>query len=117
MSFGPGGLRRLRAFMAEHARRAGMGEQSATSLVVAINEIATNSLKHGGGSGELRIWIDGRTLLCEVSDRGHLTLPLAGRLPPGPGRRGRSVAGQPVLRPGSDYSTPEGTAVRVHQRL
>ena len=88
MSFAPGGLRRVRAFVTAETQRAGLGQQSAASLVTAVNEIATNSLKHGGGDGELRVWIDGRSLVCEVSDRGHLTSPLVGRLPrlPMPGQ-------------------------------
>jgi anti-sigma regulatory factor (Ser/Thr protein kinase) len=117
LPFGPGGLRRLRAFVAAHARSAGMGQQPATSLVVAVNEIATNSLKHGGGHGELRVWTEGRSLLCEVSDHGHLTSPLAGRLPPGPDAGGGLWLANQFCDLVQIYSTPESTAVRVHQRL
>jgi anti-sigma regulatory factor (Ser/Thr protein kinase) len=117
MSFGPGDLGRLRAYLAAHARRAGMGHQSANSLIAAVNEIATNSLKHGGGHGELRIWTDGRSLLCEVSDLGHLTSSLAGRLPPA----ADAGAGLWLANQFCDlvqiHSTPGGTAVRIHQRL
>ncbi len=117
MSFAPGGLRRVRAFVAAETRRTGLGQQSAASLVTAVNEIATNSLKHGGGDGELRVWTDGHSLVCEVSDRGHLTSPLVGRLPPAPD----AGAGLWVANQFCDlvqiYSTAEGTTVRVHQKL
>jgi hypothetical protein len=35
-----------------------------------IDEIATSSLRHGGGHSELRIWTDDHSLVCEVSDHG-----------------------------------------------
>ena len=117
VSFEPGELGRLRALVTAHAGRAGLGKQSATSLVAAVNEIATNSLRHGGGHGELRVWTDGRSLVCEVSDHGHLTSPLAGRLPPA----SDAGAGLWLANQFCDlvqiYSTAEGTAIRVHQRL
>jgi anti-sigma regulatory factor (Ser/Thr protein kinase) len=117
MAFAPGGLRRLRAFVTAEAQHAGLSQQSAISLVTAVNEIATNSLKHGGGDGELRVWTDGRSLLCEVSDHGHLTSPLAGRLPPA----SDGGAGLWVVNQFCDlvqiYSTAEGTTVRIHQKL
>ncbi|MEV4220650.1 anti-sigma factor RsbA family regulatory protein [Nonomuraea sp. NPDC049725] len=51
-------------------------------LVVA--ELSANSLDHGGGAGVIRVWhADGR-LVCEVSDAGHITDPLAGRAPVDP---------------------------------
>jgi anti-sigma regulatory factor (Ser/Thr protein kinase) len=84
LAFQPGGLGRVRAFVAQHARRAGLDEESGTAIVRAVNEIATSSIQHGGGHGELRAWIESRSLVCEVSDHGHITSPLAGRLPPAP---------------------------------
>lgn len=66
-------------------------------MVAAVHELATNSVRHGGGDGELRIWTDGGSLVCEVSDRGRITAPLAGRLPPDPdagGGAGRWVVNQ-----------------------
>jgi anti-sigma regulatory factor (Ser/Thr protein kinase) len=60
----------------------------ATDLVLAVNELLTNSVRHGGGSGVLRIWQDDHTLVCEVRDRGRITDPLADRRRPDPGRTG-----------------------------
>jgi anti-sigma regulatory factor (Ser/Thr protein kinase) len=117
LAFERGGLGQLRGFVAAHAQQAGLGQQPITSLVAAINEIATNSLQHGGGHGEVRIWTDGGSLLCEVSDQGHLTAPLAGRLPPAPD----AGAGLWLANQLSDlvqiHSAPGGTEVRVHQKL
>ena len=49
MPFETGGLRRIRAFVAEQAERAGLEREPAAAMVLAVNEIATNSLQHGGG--------------------------------------------------------------------
>jgi anti-sigma regulatory factor (Ser/Thr protein kinase) len=114
--FGRGELGRLRAFVTEQARRAGLGQPKATSLVAAINEIATNSLQHGGGHGELRVWADRDWLVCEVSDSGHLTAPLAGRLPPAT----NDGAGLWLANQLTDLvqicSVPGATQIRVHQK-
>jgi anti-sigma regulatory factor (Ser/Thr protein kinase) len=81
-SFGAGDLGRVRAYVSRRARLAGLARKSAVALVLAVNEIATNSLQHGGGHGELRVWPEDGGLVCEISDRGHITSALAGRLPP-----------------------------------
>src|ERR1019366_988671 len=44
MAFQAGRLDRLRAFVAQHAWRAGLDEESGTAIVRAVNEIATNSI-------------------------------------------------------------------------
>ena len=96
---------------------AGLAERPATSLVAAVNEVATNSLLHGGGLGELRVWTDGGSLLCEVCDHGHLTQPMAGRLPPAED----DGAGLWLAHQFTDlvqiHSAAGRTAIRIHQRL
>ncbi|MFS8100684.1 MEDS domain-containing protein [Lentzea alba] len=39
-------------------------------LVLAVNELATNSILHASGRGTLRMWREGDTVVCEVSDSG-----------------------------------------------
>src|SRR5688572_10033891 len=40
-------------------------------LVLTVDELAANSMRHGGGRGELRLWIDdGGTAVAQVADRG-----------------------------------------------
>ena len=85
LRFGHGGLHQVRCFVAEHARAAGLGAGRANDLVVAVNEIATNSIEHGGGSGALRLWREGQRVVSEVRDAGRLDDPLADRRLPGPG--------------------------------
>jgi anti-sigma regulatory factor (Ser/Thr protein kinase) len=85
-------------------------------LVLAVNEVAANSIAHGGGSGTLRVWRDGGALVCEVSDRGHLDDPLADRRRPAPGQdggRGLWLANQLCdLVQVRSFAT--GTTVRLH---
>jgi signal transduction histidine kinase len=70
-------LEAARRFVADHAERAGLSRERIVDLVLALNEIATNTLRHGGGHGVLRIWNEDRRLVCEVRDRGSLDNPLA----------------------------------------
>jgi anti-sigma regulatory factor (Ser/Thr protein kinase) len=117
MSFGSGDLRRLRAFVADHAEQAGLGADSATGVVHALSEIASNSIRHGGGRGELRIWTEGNILVGEVSDRGHITSPLVGRVRPM--RDAGGAAGLWLANQLCDLvqisSSARGTTVRVRQ--
>ena len=57
-------------------------EDESDDLVLAVSEAVTNSVLHGGGSGEIALWHDGSRLLCEIRDRGRITDPLAGRVRP-----------------------------------
>ena len=69
----------VRTFVSEHAAAAGFAEERVSDLVLAVNELATNSMRHGGGRGLLSVWRENGTFLCEVHDRGRITDPLAGR--------------------------------------
>ena len=47
--------------------------------MLAAHELATNSVVHGGGRGELAIWREPGALVVEVSDSGMIDDPLVGR--------------------------------------
>ncbi|HEY7142918.1 MAG TPA: sensor histidine kinase [Streptosporangiaceae bacterium] len=115
MAFAPGGLGRLREFVAAQARQAGLDQDQAATLVLAANEVATNSIRHGGGRGELRAWREGRSAVVEVSDQGHITAPLAGRLAPGPAGPGGGLwLANQVCDLVEVYSSAAGSAVRLY---
>jgi anti-sigma regulatory factor (Ser/Thr protein kinase) len=80
--FGAADLAAVRELVLRHGLRAGLGEDRARRLVLAVHEAAANSVRHGGGDGVLRIWVDAGALVCEVADRGWITDPLAGRVRP-----------------------------------
>lgn len=69
----------VRTFAGELAREAGLEEPRLADLVLAVNELAANSMRHAGGRGRLRVWREEGKLLCEVADEGHIADPLAGR--------------------------------------
>ena len=69
----------VREFVAERAERAGVDEDRRSDLVLAVDELATNTMRHGGGHGLLRVWQENGALMCEVADRGRIDDPLAGR--------------------------------------
>jgi anti-sigma regulatory factor (Ser/Thr protein kinase) len=85
LSFGEGELPSVRRFVEDECRDEGIGDERRGELVFAVNEIATNSLEHGGGSGIVRMWREEPRLVAEVRDGGRLEDPLADRRIPGPG--------------------------------
>jgi anti-sigma regulatory factor (Ser/Thr protein kinase) len=85
-------------------------------LVLAVTELASNSVRHGGGGGTLRMWREERALLVEVQDSGRIEEPLVGRLRPGPDQpTGRGLW---LVNHLCDLvqirSAPTGSVVRVH---
>jgi anti-sigma regulatory factor (Ser/Thr protein kinase) len=97
MDFGADELADVRQFIAIQAQRVGLEPTVIQDFVLAANEIATNSIRHGGGGGAVTAWEDAGWLYCEFNDRGLLTAPLAGRIPPSidnDGGRGLWIANQ-----------------------
>ena len=109
----------LRHFVAAYAHRIGVDDGRRADLVLSVNEVATNSVLHGGGHGTLLVWREGETLICDVRDTGFFDRPLAGRERPQPGRvggHGLWLANQLCdLVQMRSFST--GTVVRLHLRL
>jgi anti-sigma regulatory factor (Ser/Thr protein kinase) len=117
-AFGAGDLAEVRVLVGRRARAAGLSPSRADDLVLAVNEVASNSIRHAGGSGTLRIWSDGDALLCEVRDRGRLDDPLAGRRRPDfaeVGGQGLWITNQ-VCDLVQLRSSHGGSAVRIHMR-
>ena len=85
----PAALTSLRAVVARRGDRARLSPARRDDLVLAVNELATNAIRHGGGAGTLRMWETAAALVCEVSDGGRIDHPLAGRELPRPGQIGR----------------------------
>ena len=116
LHFQPGDLERVRRFLAVAADHAGLTGERARELTVALNEIASNSLRYGGGEGFLRIWSEDGRVVCEIRDGGSLVDPLAGREPPSVdelGSRGLWIANQ-LCDLVQIRLLPEGNAIRLH---
>jgi anti-sigma regulatory factor (Ser/Thr protein kinase) len=108
-------LAEARALVARRAAEEGLDPARARDLVLAVNEAATNSIRHGLGSGVLRVWRTPSALVCEVRDRGHVRDPLAGRHVPGfteLSGRGLWIVNQ-VCDLVQLRSGPSGTALRM----
>ena len=81
---GRGGLARTRTFVRRSAQSAALAPDRLDDLILAVNEVVTNSLRHGGGRCRVAIWHESGSVICEVRDGGHITDPLVGRLAPPP---------------------------------
>lgn len=65
-----GTLHSMREAVLAHAAAAGLPESRATDVMLTVHELAANAIRHGGGTGQLRMRIAAGTLHCEVSDSG-----------------------------------------------
>jgi anti-sigma regulatory factor (Ser/Thr protein kinase) len=115
LAFSSGDLPAVRRLVERHVRAAGLERHRLSDLVLGVNEVAANSLDHGGGGGTLRAWHEAGALVFEVRDAGQITDPLVGRLTPAPAQpRGRGLW---MVNRLCDLmqirSVPGGTAIRV----
>ncbi|PWR14874.1 ATP-binding protein [Micromonospora sicca] len=74
-------LARLRHAVTAAAGSAGLTEGALEDFVLAVHELVTNVVRHGGGAGELLLRQDGEVLTCQVTDRGPGLDDVAIRLP------------------------------------
>lgn len=112
-------LSQVRALVQKHAREAGLPDPRVSDLVLAVSEVAANTLRHTPSSGTLTIWHDRDEIVCEVHDEGVITDPLAGRRRPAPGALGghglwlvHQVCDLVELR-----SDNTGTTIRMHMLI
>jgi anti-sigma regulatory factor (Ser/Thr protein kinase) len=83
-----GTLAQVREFTEACARGWGVPEGRIADVVLAVNELAANSVRHASGEGRLRSWRHGGSAVFEVHDRGHIADPMVGRRRPAPTRTG-----------------------------
>jgi anti-sigma regulatory factor (Ser/Thr protein kinase) len=69
-AFARGRITFVRRAVAEHAACEGLTGRGLEDFVLAVNEITTNAVVHGGGRGRLRLWSHAGRLWCEVTDEG-----------------------------------------------
>jgi anti-sigma regulatory factor (Ser/Thr protein kinase) len=110
-------LAEVRKFTAARALRAGLPPGRANDLVIAVAELAANTVVHTSGPGTLTIWVTDDAIICQVQDQGQITDPQAGMVRPAPDARGGGrglwvvyqVCDQVEITTGQ-----AGTTVRVH---
>jgi anti-sigma regulatory factor (Ser/Thr protein kinase) len=111
-------LRPVRALARSYGERAGLSTDRCADLVLAVSEIAANTLAHTDGGGTVQIWTSGHVVVCQVHDGGRITDPMAGRKRPPPDAPGQGLW---VVNHVCDLvemrSGPAGTTTRLHIRL
>lgn len=109
----------LRRVVQSEAQVLGMAGERAWDLVMAVHELAMNSVVHGGGHGAVAIWREGDAIACQVRDAGVMEDPLVGRAPPLPlSTSGRGIW---IVHQLCDFvqvrSSSRGTVVRISMSL
>ena len=112
-------LAKVRALVLQEARAAGLTEGRANDLVLAVSEVAANTLRHTQSEGTLTIWRQAGKVVCEIQDEGTISDPLAGQRRPGPDATGghglwlvHQVCDLVELR-----SDETGTSIRMHMAI
>jgi hypothetical protein len=92
-TFGWNDLRLLRDQVELRALSAGLTPNQVAAAKLAVTEAASNAVRHGGGIGTLRLWLEAPYLVLDVNSPLPLSDPLAGRLQPAPDSvKGRGLA-------------------------
>lgn len=112
-------LAAARSFASRYAGWLGLSAEGIADLQLIVTELATNSLQHAKSPCRLAFWQDDSRLVCEARDRGRLSDPLTGRLPPKPDdATGRGLylvnALADLVR---SHTTDTGTTIQAHLRL
>src|SRR6202453_1681364 len=77
-------LAAVRELVRRSAQDAGLDGSRAIDLVIAVGEVAANTVQHARTAGTLDIWHDGDEIVCQITDAGYISDPLAGASPPDP---------------------------------
>lgn len=115
---GPNSLPSLREFTQRSLAASALSRDRTSDFVLAVNELATNSIMHGGGAGTLRLWFDDTHVIAEMRDAGHITDAMVGRVTPTPAAqsgRGLWITNQ-LCELVQIRSAGTGTVIRVHMR-
>src|ERR1700733_6669418 len=113
-------LSEVRVLAETQARRAGLAEDRIADFVIAVSEIAANTVRHARTQGSIEIWLDAGEIICEMHDGGVIADPAsAGRQPPAAdasGGHGPWLARQSCDK-GELHSDSDGPTIRLHMSL
>lgn len=112
-------LAAIRDIVQRSAIKAGLTEARTIDLVLAVSEVAANTVRHAKSPGRLQIWYDTKQIVCQINDEGIITDPLAGHRRPSLEARGghglwivNEVCDQVEI-----LSDETGTTIRLHMEL
>ena len=112
-------LSEVRALAERRARMAGLPDARVVDFVIAVGEVAANTVRHARSRGSIEIWADADEIVCEIRDSGVITDPHAGLRPPSAdaeGGHGLWLVNQVCDRV-ELHSDDNGTVVRMHMWL
>jgi anti-sigma regulatory factor (Ser/Thr protein kinase) len=112
-------LAAVRAVVYRYAKQAGLPEHRALDLVLAVSEVAANTVRHARSPGSLKIWYDRDEIVCQIQDEGTIHDPLVGQRKPAMdamGGHGLWIVNQ-VCDDVEMQSDEDGTTVRLHMKL
>ena len=112
-------LSEVRVLAETQARLAGLAEDRVVDFVIAVSEVAGNTVRHARSQGSMEIWCDAGEIICEIRDSGVITDPMVGRRPPtadANGGHGLWLVHQ-ICDKVELQSNENGTTVRLHLAL
>jgi anti-sigma regulatory factor (Ser/Thr protein kinase) len=113
-------LSEVRALAEKQARMAGLPDSRVIDFVIAVSEVAGNTVRHAKSPGSVEIWSDGAEIVCEIRDAGYIADPQAGSRPPAPdanGGHGLWLVHQVCDRVELHSDKDGGTVIRLHMSL
>ena len=119
LAFDSGALYILRIEVLALADQAGLADDRAGDVVLAVHELAANVICHGGGKGRLRVWRLAGALHCQIDDGDLITsADSAASLDPFPERPGHGLwVARRVANRMQALSGPRGTRVTLSFEL
>jgi anti-sigma regulatory factor (Ser/Thr protein kinase) len=75
-------LSEVRTLAEKHARKAGLPDGRVVDFVIAVSEVAANTVRHAHSPGSMEIWYDTEEIVCEIHDHGVIADPAVGHEPP-----------------------------------
>jgi anti-sigma regulatory factor (Ser/Thr protein kinase) len=112
-------LSEVRALAEKFARMAGLPDARVVDFVIAVSEVAGNTVRHARTRGTMEIWYDSEEIMCEIRDGGVIADPTVGRGPPSAdatGGHGLWLVHQ-ICDKVELHSDEKGTTVRLHMSL
>jgi anti-sigma regulatory factor (Ser/Thr protein kinase) len=108
----------VRALARRSADLCGLSGDRADNLILAVSELAGNTLRHSPDGGTLHVWPTPTELICQITDQGWIEDPLAGRRPPVSDEGGQGLwLVNEVCDLVQRRSGPSGTTIRLHMSL
>ena len=103
--------------MAARAASLGLSAPRVELLILAVSELATNTLLYTENGGRVSVWAEPHQLVCDVVDRGPV-LGFGQQMPPAGALRGRGLAIVERVCDGVEATAvADGTRIRIRMSI